>query len=72
MGLLARLVDSADASVDPVVVLSYGAAGAYLVFQAVALYRGEVWQPMGFGGGLAAILSPMVPGLFRKPPEKKE
>jgi hypothetical protein len=65
---LARLWDGNDHGVDPVIVLSYGAAGAFVLFQGYALLHGEPWHPDAFGMGLAAILAPMVPGLFRKPP----
>ena len=79
-GLWARIVDAKDHSMDPVVVLCYGSVGAVIVLQAAVLLvaalgskPGEIsqavsaaWSPGALGGGIAAILTPMVPGLFRK------
>jgi len=79
-GLWARIVDAKDHSTDPVVVLSFSAVAAMFAFQAFVLIvaafgvkPGEMaqavnssWSPAALGGGVAAILAPMVPGLFRK------
>lgn len=71
-GFISRLIDGNDHGTDPVIVLAYGAAVAFVAFQVVSLWHGESWHPDSFGMGLAAILSPMVPGLFRKPTEPNQ